>query len=230
MVPPTWRSCHSVQILFFGGSVALTQNVPKKSKAVILLSTMRSDTAVNDDEKKKSKIILSYNKYKAGVDTMDQMITRYTTQRHTQRWPVVMFFNMLDISLLASYFLYYMNNNMLPKKTNQQRLFMRQMSEELAKPMIENGYSNKQVMRNHSYTIAIESFFQIGPLFVGENQELDSAPRDQTGRKKIIGSCYICYRQAIKKRRKTRKSCDECEKPVCDKHSKQFRKCIECNG
>lgn len=162
---------------------------------------------------------------------MDQMITRYTTQRRTQRqqsWPVVMFFNMLDISSLAAYLLYYMNNDMLSKKTHQQRVFMRQMSEELAKPMIEQRYSNKQVMRHCSTKIAIQSFIA-PPTLVVEGQDQSKEPRDKTGRKKITGSCHICYRQVIKRRRKTRNTCDECEKPVCDEHSKQFHKCLECD-
>lgn len=45
--------------------------MPKKNKAVILLSTMHSDMAVSNDAKKKPDIISYYNKYKAGVDTMD---------------------------------------------------------------------------------------------------------------------------------------------------------------
>ena len=44
------------------------------NKAVILLSTMHSDTAVNVDEQKKPRMIMYYNKYKTGVDIMDQMV------------------------------------------------------------------------------------------------------------------------------------------------------------
>ena len=73
----------------------------KKNKAVILLSTMHSDTAVNVDEQKKPNMIMYYNKYKTGVDTMDQMVRRYTCHRRTQRCLI-----------------YYENNNMLKKKTN----------------------------------------------------------------------------------------------------------------
>lgn len=49
---------------------------------------MHSHMAVNDDAKKKPHIITYYNKYKAGIDTMDQMISRYTTQHRTLRWPL----------------------------------------------------------------------------------------------------------------------------------------------
>jgi len=46
--------------------------VPKKNKTVIMLSSMHTAKAVANDAKKKSEVILFYNKYKAGVDTMDQ--------------------------------------------------------------------------------------------------------------------------------------------------------------
>ena len=83
---------------FHERNVALCSYVPKKkNEAVILLHTMHSDTAVNADEQKKPNMIMSYDKYKTGVDTMDQMVSRYTCHSRTQRWPFAMFFNILDV-------------------------------------------------------------------------------------------------------------------------------------
>ena len=53
---------------------------------------------------------------------MDQMISRYTTQRRTLRWPLVMFFSMLDISTLASYLNDYENNKMIKKKNQSAKV------------------------------------------------------------------------------------------------------------
>lgn len=47
-------------------------NVPKK-KTVILLSTIHSDASVNDDAKRKPEVIKFCNRYKAGVETLDQI-------------------------------------------------------------------------------------------------------------------------------------------------------------
>jgi len=227
MAPNKSRELYST-MFGFHEKVTLCSYVPKKNEAVILISTMHSDMAVNDDAKKKPHIITYYNKYKAGVDTMDQMISRYTTQRRTWRWPVVMFFNILDVTSLAAYLIYYENNKMLPKKINQRRLFLRQLSEEFATPMIEDRYRNVQIMRNYSTKIAIESV--IGrPVNPVEADPGPSVQRDASGRKKVIGSCHICYKQTIKKRRKTRKACSECDRPICDEHAITFAKCIECN-
>ena len=92
---------------FHERNVALCSYLPKENKAVILLSTMHSDTAVNVDEQKKPQMIMYNNKYKAGVDTMDQMVSRYTCHRRTQRWPLAMFFNILDVGALVAYLIYY---------------------------------------------------------------------------------------------------------------------------
>ena len=109
---------------FACGNVALCSCAPKKNKAVILLSTMHSDTAVNVDEQKKTHMIMYYNKYKTGVDIMNQMVSRYTCHRRTQRWPLAMFFNILDVGALVAYIIYYENNNMLKTKNKSATYFL----------------------------------------------------------------------------------------------------------
>lgn len=222
------RAQYSSLFGFHERDVTICSYVPKKKKAVILLSTMHSDTAVHDDERKKPHMITYYNKYKAGVDTMDQMVGRYTTHRRTQRWPLAMFFNIIDVAALAAYIIYYENNSMLKKHTNQRRIFLRQLSEELCKSFVEDRSTNAQIMRHHSTKNAIEDILgvQLGAV---PNVERNVEPRDSTGRIKVTGSCYLCYRLAIKRRRKTRKSCDQCEKPVCDEHCAKKVLCFDCD-
>jgi len=51
-------------------------------------------------------------------------------------------------------------------------------------------------MRNYSTKIAIESVIgrQVNPV---EADPGPSVQRDASGRKKVIGSCHICYKQTI---------------------------------
>ena len=42
-------------------------------------------------------MILEYNKKKCGVDTVDQMITHYSTKMASRRWPLAVFCNIIDI-------------------------------------------------------------------------------------------------------------------------------------
>ena len=222
MAPSKTRELYST-VFGFHEKITICSYVPNKNKAVILLSSMHLDTATRGDEKKKPEIILHYNKNKSGVDTMDQMLTRYSTKRRTNRWPLTIFFNMLDISSLATYIIYYENNYMLKKRKFERRMFLRQLGEELARPSIEKRAANSKITRIFSTRLAIESV--IGKLTC--HQEI-LASRDASGRKRHQGCCYACGEQEIRKRRKTRKICQNCEKPVCNEHSVNVVKCLAC--
>lgn len=111
--------------------------------------------------------------------------------------------------------------------TGQRRIFLRQLSEELSKPFIEDRSGNFQIMRHYSTKLAIESVIGL-QLTPSQTPAAQDQPRDSTGRKKITGSCHVCYKETIKRRRKTRKCCSVCEKPVCDEHCISTLKCIDC--
>ena len=69
----------------------------------------------------------------------------------------------------------------------------------------EDHSSNKQIMRHHSTNNAIEDVLgvEFAPAPVVEKE---TVARDSSGRVKVTGPCHLCYRQTIKRRRKTRKS------------------------
>lgn len=81
--------------------------VPSKSKAVILLSTEHNDDKVSEEETKfKPDIILHYNKTKGAVDTTDKMVKEYSARRITNRWPMAMFGQLLDVAGINSFILW----------------------------------------------------------------------------------------------------------------------------
>ena len=64
----------------FTVNTTIVSYVPKKGKAVIMLSTMHHDKAIDEgSSKKKPEVIQYYNGTKAGVDTFDQMIQAFNT-------------------------------------------------------------------------------------------------------------------------------------------------------
>lgn len=93
----------------FGENKMICSYVPKKNRAVVLLSTTHFDNEISDI-KQKPKMILFYNETKGAVDTMDKMLGQYTTKRKTYRWPLSLFYNILDLSALAAYIIYSENN------------------------------------------------------------------------------------------------------------------------
>ena len=70
----------------------------KTNRVVNMLSTMHSQPEIESTLDQKSSIILFYNKTKGGVDTLDRMVRSYSTKRTTRRWPLVLFYNVIDVS------------------------------------------------------------------------------------------------------------------------------------
>ncbi|KAM3926735.1 piggyBac transposable element-derived protein 4-like [Leptodactylus fuscus] len=91
---------------YFSGNTTVVSYVPKKTKQVILMSTMHYDNAVSDREDRKPDIILDYNATKGAVDTLDQVISTYTCKRKTNRWPMILFYNILDVSAYNAFVLW----------------------------------------------------------------------------------------------------------------------------
>lgn len=89
----------------FDNMLTLVSYVPKKNKNVLLLSTAHNTNGV-DEKTKKPYIILDYNSTKSGVDTLDYLVKAYTCRRITKRWPLALFFNLINIAGVAAYRLY----------------------------------------------------------------------------------------------------------------------------
>ena len=85
-------------IFGFQNDSTIVSYVPKKNKAVILLSTFHNDNEIVIDQNEKPRIILDYNKYKGGIDTLDQVVRCYSSRRKSNRWSLTMFCNILDIA------------------------------------------------------------------------------------------------------------------------------------
>ena len=59
-----------------------------------------------EDHKKRPEIIKFYNKPKTGVNLVSQMVGTYTCRRQTRRWPLKLFFNLLNVAALNAYTIY----------------------------------------------------------------------------------------------------------------------------
>ena len=87
-----------------GEGCLLTVYQGKPKKSVLLLSTEHEKASIDaSSEKKKPHTILTYNKTKVGVDSVDQMAKMYTVKSPTRSWPVHIWFNMQKSSNFAVY-------------------------------------------------------------------------------------------------------------------------------
>ena len=77
--------------------MTLCSYVPKRNRAVALLSTMHQDQEVSK-ENGKPDMINDYNNAKGGVDSLDQLCANYSVSTRTRRWPMVILFAILNIA------------------------------------------------------------------------------------------------------------------------------------
>ena len=73
LFPSSQRLVNS-SIFGFQNDSTIVSYVPKKNKAVILFSTFHNSNEIVIDQNEKPRIILDYNKYRGGVDTLDQVV------------------------------------------------------------------------------------------------------------------------------------------------------------
>ena len=66
----------------FTKDITLVSHVPKKNKAVLLLSSMHHNEEVNEEDNK-PEIISYYNSTKGGVDEIDKKCSNYNSSRRT---------------------------------------------------------------------------------------------------------------------------------------------------
>lgn len=219
-------------IFGFTDKMTLLSYVPKKNKAVMLLTTQFNNGDIERGDKKRPDIILHYNKTKGGVDTGDKMTQEYSCVRTTRRWPFRIFMELIDIAALNAYILWVERfPEWRANDRSRRKEFIRQLSIELAKPNVDLRSNNPKHHKNLQNSINIfnkscypeESTPPASSLI--NNPELNqSSVSGPSGKPK---RCAFCNRT---KDRKTKTSCSQCNKAICALHREQkiIWKCPDC--
>ncbi|XP_053946583.1 piggyBac transposable element-derived protein 4-like [Anastrepha ludens] len=125
-------------IFAFTEQTTLVSYIPKKNRAVILLSTLHHDSKISNRRDKKPEIILDYNKCKGGVDTLDKAVSGYTCKRMTKRWPQVVFSNIIDISAYNAFVLFKFANHAWKEGClTKRRFYLENLGMQLVTPYIK---------------------------------------------------------------------------------------------
>lgn len=182
----------------FTKNVTLVSHVPKKNKAVLLISSMHHSQQF-DDSAGKPEIIVFYNSTKSGVDSLDEKCAQHSTGRRTQRWPMAFFFRLLDISGVNAYVIHqaFKNNSRLEKAD-----FLKILADELVKPHLHRRVENTKLKRDLRATIK-------RILRLPEPDREDEVVPDKLEKRK---TCYTCPSRI---KRKTFYLCKICHKPTC---------------
>lgn len=187
----------------FSGGKTLVSYVPTKNKNVILVSTLHSDNSIDPDsgEKNKPEIITFYNLTKGGVDTVDKMCATYNVSRNIKRWPMVIFFTILNVSGINSHVIY-LGNNLEPM---HRRLFLKRLSHEL---------TIGELRRRSIKTIGIPTDLQNRlKRYRPSSQEEEQTPTIAPKRRR----CSTCT-SATGLRRLTNHECKKCQTSLCLSH------------
>lgn len=211
-IPPEFKPSRHRQIessIFgFTQNITMSSYVPKKNKAVVMISSMHHTASV-DQNTKKPEMILYYNETKIGVDLLDQRCSNYSTSRRTQRWPVTIFYRMLDISASNAYVISFSNQ---AQKTKSRFKFLKQLAEQLTRPHMERREKNDHIQRDLKNSI--RRILQIVE---------DTPSTFDVDKLEVRKTCSTCN---PKKKRKTAYLCFKCKAPICLECSKKI--CCNC--
>lgn len=180
----------------------------KPNKIVLLYSTMHSDGAIDAEtgDLAKPELMTFYNMTKCGVDVVDEMKGTYSVSRVSCRWPLTIFFGLMNIGGINSQIVYKSNTEDLMDR----RIFLKNLAIEMMKGHL--------VTRSTIQNIPL-SDRKVMKRIAGVGDEED-VPRDGAAE----GFCAYCPRR---KNKKTKKSCSLCKIPVCPTHT--IHLCLKCN-
>lgn len=232
-IPPSFLSTRDrnefTSKFCFEENLTLVSYIPKKGKNVLLLSSMHYDAAIDPetDVKRKPEIVTFYNETKSGVDVVDKMCATYSVSRNTNRWPMVVFYTMLNLAGINAHIIYKGNQN---HGLEKRRHFISALALELTKDHIHRRSeiaSLPKDLRKRTAEIMEENKSDGANSSTSSNDpqpkrskgtEIDE-PENQNVRKRG----YICER---KKNRMTRYKCLQCGNFICLEHSKNL--CVIC--
>lgn len=187
----------------------LVSYMPKKNKHVVLISSMHFDAKIDENtgDQKKPEIITFYNQTKGGVDVVDKLCSSYNVARNTKRWPMVVFFSMLNVAGINSQIIYNSNQN----ECKRRRHFIRTLTNELVKEHIHRRCtSNTGLPQN--ITTRIREIFKIG------NNSRNSDDAENVENTSSRKRCTPCH--AEKRTRLTKYKCFSCGIYLCLQHIK----------
>ena len=124
---------HDSEIFSSPSDYSLTVYKAKKKKIVCILSVTHKHVKVDDSHKKKlPETVQYYNKSMVGVDVLNQMARYHTCKSSSRRWPVAVFFNILDCASINSLIIY----SLVTKTKLTRRQFLLELIKELCKSKV----------------------------------------------------------------------------------------------
>ncbi|KAH9628777.1 hypothetical protein HF086_017711 [Spodoptera exigua] len=169
-----------------------------------MMSSLHHDDEVDPEsgDQRKPSIITFYNSTKSGVDVVDKLARTYDVTRNCKRWPLTVFFSMLNHAGINAFIVYMLNNSIERKKTNLRKNFIKQLGLSLLEDHIRKRKDNPHIPRNIRR--------RVHEML---HKEVPGPPPKQPRRSQ---RCSFFPRN---KDRKTLNGCFKCNAAICKEHA-----------
>lgn len=210
-IPPSFiaKKPQGSSYFAFDSDKMLVSYSPKNNKNVLLLSSMHMNKEIDADSNKPS-VILFYNSTKGGTDSFDQLCHSYTVSRRANRWPLRMWYGIMDQSGINAMILY---NLRAENPKMRRRKFLMELSLSMIKPFLQAKLQlptlRRSIRTSISEILGLQNDHQVRPIEQGNM---------------LQRRCNLCPRT---RDRKTKTRCSICHRHICDEH--RSRHCSECD-
>ncbi|CAJ1061480.1 piggyBac transposable element-derived protein 4-like [Xyrichtys novacula] len=196
-------------VFAFTSNTTAVSYMPKKGKNVLLISTKHRQPAVEEGPKKKPKMITDYNHCKGAVDTLDQLVHNFSCQRRSRRWPLTLFFNMLDISANNAYIIFtHVDPSWNEGKRVRRRLFLQALATALTSPVIMRRQTLPRIPQSSALVKEMQSTAHGSAAFQSEHREEELPPNLPAEKRR---TCKMC-------KNRTFNTCVSCGHPIWQEH------------
>lgn len=179
----------------------------KGQKLVNILSTMHGTQKNLQPDEGKPEIVQFYNGTKSGVDTLDKIVRGFSSKRKYRRWPMHVFFAILDAGIYASFKMMEDVNTTQMEDGSSHYFFKKNLAYEMCMPFVR-----RRAQLQHLRMSVKQAMMLIGIDFSRSTQEhtvFSSGSRRPS-------RCHLCPRR---RDRKSRNFCFSCERASCAEHS-----------
>ena len=191
--------------------MTLVSYAPNKKKVALAVSSFHKTGRMLSREAslpQKPEIILFYNKTKYGVDTFDQICRNYSVNRVCRRWPMRIFYGVLDqAGVISNIILNFKEENSLSRKD-----FLMQLGLDFIRPHL--------VTRLEVPTLRI-TIRELIRNILNKPLEREGKPiRFEDGKRNFCSCC------PPDDKKRTIFCCSICERAACDEH--RIHVCFKC--
>ena len=122
----------------YNGKFQLVSYVPNKNKVVLFLSTNPEVRGVDENSTEKETYInLHYNKNMGAVDNLDEATKEFSVARKTTRWPLRLFYDLIDIAVYNSFVLHCLRQKCWKTNRPERADFMQTLAMQMAYPYVQ---------------------------------------------------------------------------------------------